>query len=318
MGCQNYIFRSFDLDSNDSLSVDAKQRLVFVTQRGGRHGNRQIVCAEPSPDALSATAAAASAAFALPTAGGAGAGGPAQGGLSAGRSESAASIGLRTQSIQLLRDGLYRACEAYMNGAIDETQYTLLLLNIDRLMVTLVGVDAIGGTPIAPPVVVSASAPVTKSTVSKDGVVTTEVTSPGTASGGQAFAVNARAAHLEAASANAIRDIVTAANAGTSFPAVCLALLSSNRLDYRNPAERSVIESCNFMMRGAFSRILSQPPPAARRQPTGGSATENGTDAPKAVQLEVPQGAPSQKAQTSAPQQPASWNPTTYPQGSLY
>ena len=44
-------------------------------------------------------------------------------GLGASSSETSASIGLRTQTITLLRDGLYRLCEAYMNGAVDEIQY---------------------------------------------------------------------------------------------------------------------------------------------------------------------------------------------------
>ncbi len=59
-GCANYIFNRFDIDgSNDSLSIDAKQRVILSTREGGKTRDRKIVCAEPSPDAISATAAAA-------------------------------------------------------------------------------------------------------------------------------------------------------------------------------------------------------------------------------------------------------------------
>jgi len=56
-GCSNYIFQKFDVDEpGNSLSIDAKQRLVFVTHQGGKFHNEKIVCAEPSPDALTAQA----------------------------------------------------------------------------------------------------------------------------------------------------------------------------------------------------------------------------------------------------------------------
>src|SRR5712692_3916288 len=81
-GCANYIFKSFDIDQgNESLSLDAKQRVILVTERGGRMRDRKVVCAEPSPDALSATAASfsGSAAVTIPTAQGGGAGNQAGG-----------------------------------------------------------------------------------------------------------------------------------------------------------------------------------------------------------------------------------------------
>jgi len=160
MGCANYIFRSFDLDRGESLSVDAKQRLVLVTHKGGKTGDRKIVCAEPSPDAYAATAASASASSAFSLPGAANTPGTNAGfGFAGARSEAAASLAMRTQTIQLLRDGLYRACEAYMNGAIDQYQYNIVLLNIDRLMITLLGVDAIGGTQKTPATTISAGAP---------------------------------------------------------------------------------------------------------------------------------------------------------------
>jgi len=47
-------------------------------------------------------------------------------------------LGERTTAIQLLRDALYRACEAYSNNAIDKTAYAQLLSRFDTLAATLV------------------------------------------------------------------------------------------------------------------------------------------------------------------------------------
>jgi hypothetical protein len=123
-----------------SYSLDAKQRVVFSFAREDQDQlgrTSRYVCAEPSPDALSAIAA--SGALEAQVAGQGG------GAASASLNEAVAAIGLRTQTIQLLRDGLYRACEAYLNGAIDEFGYALLLNKYDETMVSLVAIDGLTG-----------------------------------------------------------------------------------------------------------------------------------------------------------------------------
>jgi hypothetical protein len=123
-----------------SYSLDAKQRVVFSFAREDQqpgHRTSRYICAEPSPDALSAIAA--SGALEAQVAGQGG------GAASAGLNEAVAAIGLRTQTIQLLRDGLYRACEAYLNGAIDEFGYALLLNKYDETMISLVAIDGLTG-----------------------------------------------------------------------------------------------------------------------------------------------------------------------------
>jgi hypothetical protein len=118
-----------------SYSLDAKQRVVLsLASEEGRSRTGRYVCAEPSPDALSAIAAPGALEAQVAGQGG--------GAASVSLNEAVASMGLRTQTIQLLRDGLYRACEAYLNGAIDEFGYALLLNKYDDSMISLVAIDA--------------------------------------------------------------------------------------------------------------------------------------------------------------------------------
>lgn len=105
-----------------SLAIDAKQRVVFFTERD----NYNVVCAEPSPDALSALSSNFSSSFQNNS--------KAIANLGSSISESASSIGLRTQSIQLLRDGMYRSCEAYAAGAIDKDEYNRQQRRYQNLM----------------------------------------------------------------------------------------------------------------------------------------------------------------------------------------
>lgn len=129
-----------EVPSVPALSSDAKQRFVFaptvsVVEPASIDPNgdnipvytvnkRQIVCAEPSPDALTAIAAGLSASFEAQQGGEGGAG--AEGQFTRTVSEAVRTIGDRTQTIQLIRDTLYRACEAYANGALDTFGYTLI------------------------------------------------------------------------------------------------------------------------------------------------------------------------------------------------
>lgn len=113
-----------------AIHLDAKQRLVLVNSLGQ-------YCAEPSPDALVAYAASL----------GIGVTDPNKIGGSVGQAlqSSAASIGLRTQSITLMRDALYRICEAHLNGSIDEAQATLMLRRSQDLTAVIVAVEQLTG-----------------------------------------------------------------------------------------------------------------------------------------------------------------------------
>ena len=147
------IYKKSDLGGVHTLSIDAKQRLVLVGTRTEEDGTKtRVVCAEPSPDALVAQAAVLSASGAYkqgetnaPSAGG---------NVGVGLQESASSIGLRTQSIQILRDGYYRLCESYMNSAISTEQYNRVVMNIDTFINVALAIDGLGNAKSAPAVAI--------------------------------------------------------------------------------------------------------------------------------------------------------------------
>jgi hypothetical protein len=137
------IYRTPDLDSGRSVVLDAEQWAVL------NHDDGDVVCAMPSPDALAAAAASGS----LSVDNGAGVSGGAAGALG----ESAASIGLRTQSIQLLRDALYRMCEAYANEGMDGYEYGIMMRRFQSSMVAILAIEQLTGAVVAPPAAVSAT-----------------------------------------------------------------------------------------------------------------------------------------------------------------
>ena len=142
-GCTGTIFKSFSIDdeSAKSISMDARQRLVIVTDKGGPDRDRRVVCAEPSPDAFMALAASAGANVSI--------GGKEAGGYGS-MAEAAGALGIRTQTIQLMRDTLYRSCEAYMNGLIEQSDYRKILAAFDELLITLVALEGLGRPNIGP------------------------------------------------------------------------------------------------------------------------------------------------------------------------
>ena len=126
--------------------IDAEQRAVLSNRRTDK--DLRVVCAEPAPDALSAIAAQAGVSVSDISSAVS-----AEGGVS----EAAANIGLRTQTIQTLRDGFYRVCEAYMNG-LSEEQYSIMLRRFQTNMIALLAIEQLTGAVKGGDAVVSASA----------------------------------------------------------------------------------------------------------------------------------------------------------------
>jgi hypothetical protein len=111
------------------IHLDAQQRLFIY--RAGKY------CAEPSPDALASYAAALGLGISIPSHG--------AGSLSQAQQSNAASIGLRTQSITLMRDALYRMCEAYHNGQLGETHVVTFLGRSQDLTAVILAVEQLTG-----------------------------------------------------------------------------------------------------------------------------------------------------------------------------
>lgn len=144
-GCaDSTIHKQSNIGGVDTLALDAKQRMVFVGERQDGKGER-VTCTEPMPDALVARAAVLSASGNANLASGNSGGGN----VSGGSAESAASIGFRDESVQMLRDGYYRLCEAYMNGALTKFQYQHMILNADTFMAVVSALQTLGNQPVA-------------------------------------------------------------------------------------------------------------------------------------------------------------------------
>ncbi|WP_350333560.1 hypothetical protein [Coralliovum pocilloporae] len=138
-GCGSTIHKKTPVGGVQTLSIDAKQRLFTVGYRKeGEHGERrEVACAEPSPDALVASAATVAASGDILNRGSARAAG--------NFSEAAAELGARSQPIQIMRDGYYRLCEAYLNGAISSDDYRRIITNVDTALTMVMAIDALAG-----------------------------------------------------------------------------------------------------------------------------------------------------------------------------
>ncbi|SDA28857.1 hypothetical protein SAMN05216315_1405 [Nitrosospira sp. Nsp18] len=150
-----------------SLITDAKQRIIVNTMAKVGVNNFQynekgqyvglvedavvknhpsrIICAEPSPDVAQAISAAFTAAAKVDVK--ASEMKQASGSGSTGSSyvSSIAQLGERLATVQLLRDKMYRACEAYQNGAISDTSYTLMLARFDKTMASMLAAETAAG-----------------------------------------------------------------------------------------------------------------------------------------------------------------------------
>jgi hypothetical protein len=134
--------KAFSLSGDTSYSTDARQRVITSNEpkessRPGLVDPQRIVCAEPSPDVAIAVANS----FAV----GASVLGQGSGSVSAAQAEGLAQLAERTVTVQLLRDQMYRACEAYANGAITGTTYSLIMSKNNKAMVTLMLGETAGG-----------------------------------------------------------------------------------------------------------------------------------------------------------------------------
>ena len=111
-----------------------------ITDRPSATTGHRIMCTEPAPDV--AKAVSGNILF-----GASGGNGAATGKLDASgaSAEAVAELAGRSTALMGLRDGLYRACEAYANGAIGQDMYALIISRYSQLMSTLfLGQDMTG------------------------------------------------------------------------------------------------------------------------------------------------------------------------------
>ncbi|MEE8253520.1 MAG: hypothetical protein V3R17_06265 [Hyphomicrobium sp.] len=136
------IFKFFDLHENVSVSTGSRQRVITNSRVGsnsipGQVNPDRIVCAEPSPDVATALANSFGVGVSVL--------GQGSGSLAASSAEGVIQLAERTVTVQLLRDQMYRACEAFANGAISGTTYSLVMSGINDTMVTLLLGETAGG-----------------------------------------------------------------------------------------------------------------------------------------------------------------------------
>jgi hypothetical protein len=113
-----------------------------VAKQGTENGNLDIVrfCAEPPPDVFTAIASSLGleASFSQASAKDAAAK------LASTISENAATIE-RTQTVNILREAMYRNCERYLSGAISEEEFIVQAARDQQLIVQVLAVEQITG-----------------------------------------------------------------------------------------------------------------------------------------------------------------------------
>ena len=152
-GCQDSstVIESKNLKSGEAMMTSANVRTinrykVVRSESSGLIDPQYVTCAEPSPDVANAMATAFGAGGSLGISGlPSGVDPKVAAAISASRAESMAQLGERLATIQLLRDGLYRACEAYANGAISSTTYAVMVSRYDDTMVTMLASELAAG-----------------------------------------------------------------------------------------------------------------------------------------------------------------------------
>ena len=133
--------KQVDLGGVGAVAMDVKQRVVFsqsVTANKGQPDETKFIatCAEPSPDALTVLGASGGLSFS-----GGAPGADKTVNLTGAFAENGAFVGLRTQSIQLLRDQLYRLCEGYASGAVNDAEFKSMQRRFQSTVMGLLAIE---------------------------------------------------------------------------------------------------------------------------------------------------------------------------------
>lgn len=142
----NSIHRSTPLpgDQPNAISIDAKQRMILsspVKQGNARQGDPLVrFCAEPPPDVFTAIASSLGIDGSL-------SGTDAREVAAKFRSamaENAATVE-RTQTVNILREMMYRTCERFLGGAISEDEFIVQSARDQQMIVQVLALEQITG-----------------------------------------------------------------------------------------------------------------------------------------------------------------------------
>ncbi len=143
-GCANMFGMHYDdvlSSKNHVLAVDAKQRAIFSGPRadpGPDQGTYRMYCSEPPPDALSALSMGASGTLGAKALENKDPNLQLQAALA--MSETAATIE-RTQTVNVLREEMFRTCQNYFNGAIGKDEFIVQAARDERLIVSVLAIE---------------------------------------------------------------------------------------------------------------------------------------------------------------------------------
>jgi hypothetical protein len=142
IGCETKLAEVRRLNESGVVLTGADVRMAYThpaqyDEQARRVKAQHIFCAEPSPDVAKAVQNAFGLGAGARALHPSGVEGQLKTDLTSAQVQALAQLGERMATIQLLRDGLYRACEAYANGAFSEVTYAVLLSRYDDSMITL-------------------------------------------------------------------------------------------------------------------------------------------------------------------------------------
>jgi len=159
------IHRTDHLDSDESavIMVDAKQRFLLsnVITKGteavpgtpNTTEKHRRYCAEPSPDVFSVLSQSASGSGSF----GRGAD-PKSMNIALQAAFSSSETGStisRTQTINMLKEMMYRTCERYLNGQISDLEYPIIAARDQRIMTSILAIEQLTGAVLPKPVVIA-------------------------------------------------------------------------------------------------------------------------------------------------------------------
>lgn len=137
--CDTPNFRTSQFQFGDATTLAATGNLRFITERtrelpGGRS---RVICTEPNPDYATssdtdAEATIKSTSTTSPIS---------EGSVAVKTTEKVTALGGRSKGVLALRDGLYAACQAYVNGLIGKDAYSIILSQYGLLLVALMQED---------------------------------------------------------------------------------------------------------------------------------------------------------------------------------